>query len=78
MKRIPVCLLAALVLPALSWADLRLPPKPTAMEKLGRGIANVTLAVTEILDSNYELLQEKGPTYAYTVGLAQGAITDCP
>ncbi|NBU69186.1 MAG: hypothetical protein EBS49_06170 [Verrucomicrobia bacterium] len=63
MKRIPVCLLAALVLPALSWADLRLPPKPTAMEK----------AVTEILDSNYELLQEKGPTYAYTVGLAQGA-----
>ena len=73
MKRIHFCLLTALVLPSLSWADLRLPPKPTAMEKLGRGIANVTLAVTEILDSNYELLQEKGPTYAYTVGLAQGA-----
>ena len=58
MKRF---LLLALVLavPALSWADLRLPPKPTMMEKLGRGVANVTLAVSELLDSNYELLQEK-------------------
>ena len=62
----------ALTVPALSWADLRLPPKPTMMEKLGRGVANVTLAVSELLDSNYELLQEKGPTYAYTVGIAQG------
>ncbi len=71
MKRI---LLLSLILsvPALSWADLRLPPKPTMMEKLGRGVANVTLAVSELLDSNYETLQEKGPTYAYTVGIAQG------
>ena len=67
-----VCLLLALVFPCLSWADLRLPPKPTMMEKLGRGIANVTLAASELLDSNYELLQEKGPTYAYTIGIAQG------
>ena len=66
-------LVAALVLPAMAWADLRLPPKPTMMEKLGRGIANVTLAASELLDSNYELLQEKGPTYAYTVGIVQGA-----
>ena len=62
----------ALVWPSLTWADLRLPPKPTMMEKLGRGVANVTFAVSELLDSNYELLQEKGPTYAYTVGLTQG------
>ena len=57
----------------MAMADLRLPPKPTMMEKLGRGVANVTLAVSEILDSNYQILQEKGPTYAYTVGLTQGA-----
>jgi len=67
-----LCLLAVLTLPALSWADLRLPPKPTIFEKLGRGIANVTLASSELLDSNYQLLQEKGPTYAYTVGIVQG------
>ena len=65
-------LLLALALPSFSWADLRLPPKPTMMEKLGRGVANVTFAVSELLDSNYQLLQEKGPTYAYTVGLTQG------
>ena len=65
-------LLMVLALPALGWADLRLPPKPTIFEKLGRGIANVTLASSELLDSNYQLLQEKGPTYAYTVGIVQG------
>jgi len=42
------------------------------MEKLGRGIANVGLAASELLDSNYEMLQEKGPTYAYTIGIVQG------
>ena len=42
------------------------------MEKLGRGFANVAFSVSEVLDSNYELLQEKGPTYAYSVGLTQG------
>ena len=66
------CLAVAMMFPCLGWADLRLPPKPTMMEKLGRGIANVTLAASELLDSNYQLLQEKGPTYAYTVGIAQG------
>ena len=71
MKRLSLVLFA-LTLPSFSWADLRLPPKPTMFEKLGRGIANVTLAASELLDSNYQLLQEKGPTYAYTVGITQG------
>ena len=71
MKMISLFTLA-LVLPSLGWADLRLPPKPTMMEKLGRGIANVGLAASELLDSNYEMLQEKGPTYAYTIGIVQG------
>jgi len=62
----------ALSLSPLAWADLRLPPKPTMMEKLGRGVGNVAFAAVELLDSNYELLQEKGPTYAYTIGLTQG------
>jgi len=40
-------------LPTLVLADLRLPPKPTMMEKLGRGVANVTLSVSELFDSPY-------------------------
>ena len=71
MKRLSLVLFA-LSLPSFSWADLRLPPKPAIFEKLGRGIANVSLAASELLDSNYQLLQEKGPTYAYTVGITQG------
>jgi len=71
MRILPLLTLA-LALPSLGWADLRLPPKPTMMEKLGRGFANVAFSVSEILDSNYELLQEKGPTYAYSIGLTQG------
>ncbi|MBM4455059.1 MAG: exosortase system-associated protein, TIGR04073 family [Verrucomicrobia bacterium] len=71
MRCLPLLVLA-LALPSLGWADLRLPPKPTMMEKLARGIANVGLATSELLDSNYEILQEKGPTYAYTVGIVQG------
>jgi putative exosortase-associated protein (TIGR04073 family) len=62
-----------LALPGFARADLRLPPKPTMMEKLGRGVANVGLASAELLDSNYQLLLEQGPSYAWTVGLLQGA-----
>jgi len=53
-------------------ADLRLPPKPTMMEKLGRGVANVTLSVSELFDSPYIATQEGGGTYGDTFGFTQG------
>jgi putative exosortase-associated protein (TIGR04073 family) len=58
--------------PALVLADLRLPPKPTMMEKLGRGVANVTLSVSELFDSPYMATQEGGGTYGDTFGFTQG------
>jgi putative exosortase-associated protein (TIGR04073 family) len=64
--------LAFLCLPALSWADLRLPPKPTMMEKLARGIGNVTLSVSELFDSPYMATQKGGGTYGDTLGFTQG------
>jgi len=64
--------LAFALLPALAMADLRLPPKPTMMEKLGRGVANVTLAVSELFDSPYMATQEGGGTYGDTFGFTQG------
>jgi putative exosortase-associated protein (TIGR04073 family) len=64
--------LAFLCLPALSWADLRLPPKPTMMEKLARGIGNVTLSVSELFDSPYMATQRGGATYGDTLGFTQG------
>ena len=59
-------------LPTLVLADLRLPPKPTMMEKLGRGVANVTLSVSELFDSPYIATQEGGGTYGDTFGFTQG------
>jgi len=61
-----------LSLPALTWADLRLPPKPTMMEKLGRGVANITLSVSELFDSPYVATQQGGGTYGDTYGMTQG------
>ena len=58
--------------PTLVLADLRLPPKPTMMEKLGRGVANVTLSVSELFDSPYIATQEGGGTYGDTFGFTQG------
>lgn len=72
MHRILCLVPLALLLPSLAWADLRLPKNPTVFEKLGRGIANGTLAVSEVFDSVYVGIDEKGGTYGYTVGLAQG------
>ncbi len=59
-------------LPTLVLADLRLPPKPTMMEKLGRGVATVTLSVSELFDSPYIATQEGGGTYGDTFGFTQG------
>ena len=58
--------------PTVVLADLRLPPKPTMMEKLGRGVANVTLSVSELFDSPYIATQEGGGTYGDTFGFTQG------
>ena len=61
-----------LAIPGLAWADLRLPPKTTMMEKLGRGVANVTLSVSRLFDSPYRLTQEGGGTYGDTFGFTEG------
>ena len=42
------------------------------MEKLGRGIANVTLSVSELFDSPYTATQRGGGTYGDTLGFTQG------
>lgn len=53
-------------------ADLRLPPKTTAAEKLSRGIANVTLAASHLFTCPYVATQEGGGTYGDSFGFTQG------
>jgi hypothetical protein len=72
MKTFLAIVLVVSALPSALLADLRLPPKPTMMEKLGRGVANVTLSVSELFDSPYIATQEGGGTYGDTFGFTQG------
>ncbi len=72
MKKLLSALLVVSAFPSFLLADLRLPPKPTMMEKLGRGIANVTFSVSELFDSPYVATQEGGGTYGDTFGFTQG------
>jgi putative exosortase-associated protein (TIGR04073 family) len=72
MKTFLAIVLVASALPSALLADLRLPPKPTMMEKLGRGLANVTLCTSELFDSPYIATQEGGGTYGDTFGFTQG------
>jgi putative exosortase-associated protein (TIGR04073 family) len=72
MKRFLTFGLMLAAFPTLVLADLRLPPKPTMMEKLGRGVANFTLSVSELFDSPYIATQEGGGTYGDTFGFTQG------
>ena len=73
MKSKLLCGLFALLISAtLVRADISMPVKDNFYDKLGRGMANITLAPSEILDSIYTLNQLEGPTVAWSKGLVQG------
>jgi putative exosortase-associated protein (TIGR04073 family) len=64
----------ALVLGAftLARADISMPVQDNFYDKMGRGLANIALAPTEIIDSMYSLNELEGPTVAWSKGLVQG------
>lgn len=53
-------------------ADISMPVKDNFYDKMGRGLANIVLAPTEIIDSIYTLNELEGPTVAWSKGLVQG------
>lgn len=54
-------------------ADISMPVRDTFYDKLGRGIANVAFSPTELLDSQYGMLDTEGDTVAFCKGfLVQG------
>ena len=53
-------------------ADISMPKKETLYDKVGRGLANIALAPTEILDSMFVTNELEGPTVAWSKGLVQG------
>ena len=73
MKRI---LALALLIAAMSLtvrADISMPIRDSFYDKLGRGIADVAFSPSEMLDSQYGMLDTEGNTVAFCKGfLAQG------
>ena len=74
MKRI--LLLAALLLAPqiVAKADISMPVRDTFYDKLGRGLADIVCAPSEMLDSQYGMIETEGNTVAFCKGfVAQGA-----
>jgi putative exosortase-associated protein (TIGR04073 family) len=54
-------------------ADISMPVRDSFYDKLGRGLADVALSPSELLDSQYGMLDTEGNTVAFTKGfLVQG------
>jgi len=73
MKRI-LALAFLLAAPQLvAHADISMPVRDSFYDKLGRGLANVTTAPSEMLDSQYGMIDTEGNTVAFFKGfLVQG------
>jgi len=74
MKRILVVVLVLLAAPAVTVrADISMPIRDTFYDKLGRGIADLFFSPSELLDSQYGMLDTEGPGKAFCKGfLVQG------
>jgi putative exosortase-associated protein (TIGR04073 family) len=54
-------------------ADIHMPKGDNFYDKMGRGLANITMAPSEILDSQYSVREEEGDTAGFFKGmLVQG------
>jgi putative exosortase-associated protein (TIGR04073 family) len=74
MKSLCSLLLASLLLPLVAYADIQDPPMndygPT--RKLGRGLSNVLLGVTEIFQNPAEINEREGNSAAWSYGPVKG------
>ena len=73
MKRI-LALAILLVAPQImAHADISMPVRDSFYDKMGRGIADVAFSSSELLDSQYGMLDTEGNTTAFCKGfLVQG------
>ena len=68
MKRI-LALAILLVAPQImAHADISMPVRDSFYDKLGRGLADIAFSPTELLDSQYGMLDTEGDTVAFCKG----------
>ena len=68
MKRILALALFMAVPALMAHADISMPVKDSFYDKLGRGLANITMSPTELIDSQYSMLETEGNTVAFFKG----------
>jgi putative exosortase-associated protein (TIGR04073 family) len=69
MKRILALAILLLAPQMMTYADISMPVRDSFYDKLGRGIADVTCAPAEMMDSQYGMLETEGNTVAFCKGL---------
>jgi putative exosortase-associated protein (TIGR04073 family) len=73
MKRILALAILLLAPMITTHADISMPVRDSFYDKLGRGLADVALSPSELLDSQYGMIDTEGNTVAFTKGfLVQG------
>ena len=73
MKRILALAILLLAPQITTHADISMPVRDSFYDKLGRGIADVAFSSSELLDSQYGMIDTEGNTVAFCKGfLVQG------
>src|SRR5271154_6350796 len=73
MKRILALAILLLAPQITTHADISMPVRDSFYDKMGRGIANLVLSPSELLDSQYGMIDTEGNTTAFCKGfLVQG------
>ena len=73
MKRILALAILLIAPQVMAHADISMPVRDTFYDKLGRGLADIVFSPSEMLDSQYGMIDTEGTTVAFTKGLvAQG------
>ncbi len=68
MKRILALAILLFVPQITTHADISMPVRDTFYDKLGRGLANIAVSPSELLDSQFGMIDTEGTTVAFTKG----------
>jgi putative exosortase-associated protein (TIGR04073 family) len=78
MKRILALAFLLLVPQITTHADISMPVRDSFYDKLARGLTNICFSSSELLDSQYGMLDTEGPTVAFCKGfIVQGISRMC-
>jgi putative exosortase-associated protein (TIGR04073 family) len=75
MNRILIVALLLVTPQILARADISMPVRDSFYDKMGRGIADLVFSPSELLDSQYSMIDTEGNTVAFTKGFVVQGIS---